>query len=176
MVVIAIIIANVVLFVSIYSAKLASNSANIIAEASMSEMVALSEAAANIAVADELIDFIEVSDMQKPEYKALKEKLAVFTRESGLKYTYYLRLDEDTNMMQFIMDNQVGIDSGLNEDQVDRELAPDNALSGTANAVPIGTYSKGWDGFMSAFAPVYFSNGALSNIIVGVDKVDTYVR
>ena len=150
-------------------------SAETIEETSKQNILALSRAAALLVSADEMDDFVVPEDGQKPEYTALRHKLATFNEISGTVYTYFLRLDEETNMMQFIIDNTLEESIALSLPQVPREYAPDIALSGVANAVELGSYSEGWEGYMTAFAPVYNSDGSSSNVVAGVDMLDVYI-
>lgn len=171
--------AVVVLIISLSSRSMMIDSASMIEETSKQQMVALGRAAALLATADELDEFFVPADAEKPEYAMLSKKLIQFTQDAGIAYTYFLRLDTETNKMQFIIDNSdfdsLGI-TALDIGQVDREPTPDIALSGTATAVELGSYSEGWEGYISAFAPVYYSDGRPSNIIAGVDMLDVYIK
>ncbi|MGF6365319.1 signal transduction histidine kinase/CheY-like chemotaxis protein [Aequitasia blattaphilus] len=166
----------VVIGVAGVSLTRAGNATRVIEETSMNEMLALSKTVALMTTADELDEFMTVGDMDKENYKEMKEELEVFCKDSGLAYAYYLRLDTKTNKMQFIIDNIPGMETGLVEEQVEREPYPDLALEGTANTVPLGTYSEGWADYLTAYAPVYYSNGEMSNIVAGVDKKDIYIH
>ncbi|MDL2235612.1 response regulator [Christensenellaceae bacterium OttesenSCG-928-L17] len=168
--------AIVVLVISSLASTMMRNSANLIADASQQQILALSRAAALLTTADELDEYVVPEDAYKPEYTELKELLHTFNAESGTEFTYFLRLDTETNMMQFIIDSTLGSYEDLLTPQVAREETPDIALSGTAAAVPLGSYSDGWEGYLSAFAPVYYSDGRLSNIVAGVDMRDVYIK
>ena len=151
-------------------------SAQIIENASLEEMLALSRAASLLATADELDQYILPGDEMKPEYADLKDKLISFTDNAGLEYTYFLRLDPQTNRMSFIIDNSPGVFNALSDPDMAREDSPDTALAGKANVVPLGSYSDGWEGYLTAFAPVYYSDGRQSNIVAGVDRLDKYIK
>ena len=166
----------VMLLAALVASSMMVFSADTIGELSKEKILALSRAAANLVPADELDKFITPEDMQKPEYRELKEKLYTFNLISDTEYTYYLRLDTATNMMQFIADNTLESHSALSSKQVPRERAPDIALTGTPNSVPLGSYSEGWEGYLTAFAPVYYSDGSLSNIVAGVDILDVSIK
>lgn len=168
--------AIVVVAVALFAGSKSMHISSMLVESAENEVLALSKNVAQMATADELDAFMEESDMAKPEYKVLKGRLSEFARASELDYAYYLRLDEDTNMMQFVIDNVLGEETGLVEAQVDREEAPDKALGGTATVVPLGEYSVGWDNYLTAFSPVYYENGEISNIVAGVDKPDVYIH
>ena len=167
----------VMLFIAVVVSRMMISSAEIIEETSKQNILALSRAAALLVTAEEMENFVLSEDGKKPEYIALNHKLAVFNGISGTEYTYFMRLDTETNMMQFIIDNSPPADiTGLDLAQVPREYAPDIALAGVANAVELGSYSEGWEGLLTAFAPVYYSDGRLSNVIAGVDILDVHIR
>ena len=168
--------ALIVTVVAIVSSRMMNDSAHMIEESTKQQLVALSRAAALLVTADEMDEYITPADMDKPGYVELKWRIIEFNNTSGLAYTYFLRLDTQTNMMQFVIDNIEEDYIGLAADQVDREPTPDIALSGTAAAVPLGSYSTGWDGYISSFAPVYYSDGTLSHVLAGVDMEDNYIK
>ena len=168
--------AIIVAVVAIVSSRMMTDSAHMIEESAKQQLVALSRAAALLVTADEMDEYIVPEDMAKQGYIDLKMKVIEFNTTSDSAYTYFLRLDTQTNMMQFIIDNIEDDYTGLAADQVDREPTPDIALTGTATAVPLGSYSTGWDGYISAFAPVYYKDGRLSNVLAGVDMEDRYIK
>ena len=168
--------ALIVIAVAVFSSQLMNDSAHMIEESTKQQLVALSRAAALLVTAEEMEEYMVPEDMEKPGYLELKRKTIEFNKTSGLAYTYFLRLDTQTNMMQFILDNIEEDYTGLAADQVDREPTPDIALSGTATAVPLGSYSTGWDGYISAFAPIYYSDGTISNVLAGVDMEDYLIK
>ena len=165
------------LIIAIVASRMMVSSASIIEETSKQNILALSRAAALLVTAEEMELFVKPEDGKTPEYVALSHQLADFNDISGSEYTYFMRLDTETNMMQFIIDNSLLEDmTGLDMPLVPREPAPDIALSGIANAVELGSYSEGWEGYMTAFAPVYYKDGSISNIIAGVDMLDVNIR
>ena len=166
----------IMLIIAIVASRMMISSADKIKEVSKQNILSLSRAAALLVTADEMDEFVLPSDGEKPEYDALRHKLADFNDISGTEYTYYLRLDTETNMMQFIIDNTLLEKIALNMPQVPREYAPDVALSGVANTVEFGSYSDGWEGYMTAFAPVYYADGRISNVVAGVDILDVNIR
>jgi len=164
-----------VLLVSFYSQSTISRATETIGITSQEKMVALSQAAALLTTADELDNYMVEDDMKKEGYAALSKKLIDFTKENDISYTYFLRLDKSTNKMQFIADNFEPVSVALSADPVGREPTPDKALEGHATAVDIGSYSEDWEGYVTAFAPVYYSDGRLSDIVAGVDMQDVYI-
>ena len=165
----------IMLFIAIAASMMMLSSAETIEETSKQHVLALSRAAALLATADELNQFTKAEDMELPKYKEINQRLIEFNDASGTEYTYFLRLVEDANKMQFIIDNSVDT-SALREPLLSREEAPDIALLGIPNTVPLGSYSEGWEGYMTAYAPVYYADGSLSNVIAGVDILDIHIR
>ena len=168
--------AIVMIAMALVTSTLMISSAETIEASSRAQMEALSRAAALLVTAEELEPFTLPEDMETPEYVALKQRIIAFNDLSGTEYTYYLRLDRETNMMQFIIDNTPDEYTALSVPEVPREAAPDLALAGTPNTMPLGSYSDGWEGYMTAFAPVYYRDGTLSNIVAGVDAIDVSIR
>ena len=165
----------ITLVVALVTSIMMLSSSKIIEETTKQNLLALSRAAALLTTADELDQYAAPEDMERPEYKALSKALIDFNTTSGTEFTYFLRLDEARNKMQFIIDNSP-ITTALREAPVPREEAPDIALAGIANTVALGSYSEGWEGYMTAYAPVYYKDGRLSNTIAGVDMLDVNIR
>ena len=164
------------IIVAVVVSRMMVFSAETIEETSRQRLLALSRAAALLVTAEELNQFMQPEDGRTPEYTELRHKLADFNEISGTEYTYFLRLDEETNKMQFIIDNTLEDAVAIDLPLVPREEAPDIALSGIANTVELGSYSDGWEGYMTAFAPVFYADGSLSNIVAGVDMLDVNIR
>ena len=163
------------LVIAIVASTMMISSAKIIEETSKQHLLALSRAAALLVPADHLDRFMKAEDMELQEYKSLNERLIAFNTLSGTEYTYFLRLDEATNRMQFVIDNSVNTDA-LSVPPVPRESYPDIALTGKPICVDLGSYSEGWEGYMTAYAPVFYEDGRLSKTIAGVDMLDKHIK
>jgi hypothetical protein len=80
--------------------------------------------------------------------------------------------------IQYIIDNdfdeatRVGLDTKLTDIKV--ELGVEDAFAGKVNCEDIGTYTEGWEGLMSAYAPVYNAKGDIV-AAVGVDIKDVEI-
>ena len=171
--------ALIMLATAIFSVNMMNKSARAVEEASRRQLSYLSELAASLTTAEVLGEFVTHEDaVGNAAYSQIKEKLIKFTSEHGIEAAYFLRLDSDTNRMRFIIDNATDdlYYAILTWPSVDREDSPDLALQGIPNAVPVGSYSAGYDDYLSAFAPVYYSDGRLSNIVAGVDVLDVYIK
>ncbi|MDL2290488.1 response regulator [Desulfovibrio sp. OttesenSCG-928-F20] len=169
--------ALIVLVIAISASKMMLASAQMIEESTKRRMAALSEAASMLVTGEELDLFMNAPDMDKPEYTALKNRLDEFTRRANVMFTYYMRLTAE-NKMQFVIDNVLdpAEQDGLNSKAVPREAGPDRALLGEVLAVDLGDYSTGWDGLLTAWAPVRYSDGSLSNMVAGVDMQDVFIK
>ena len=165
-----------VLVISLICISTVNQAADLVSRTFSEEMMMISKMAANLAVAEELELYRDIADMERQSYQDLKEKLAAFSAEFDLEYTYFLKLDAETDKMQFIIDNVPGYETGLIESQVDREEWPDLALTGETVVVPLGQYSPGYEGYFTAYAPVCYRDGSRSGIIVGVDKTDLHAH
>ncbi len=155
------------------------SSAAMLEESTKKRMAALGEAAALLSTAEELDEFMTVEDMEKPAYHALKERLDAFTQRSEVMFTYYMRLDRGTDMMRFVVDNVLDPadePDGLDSPPVAREKGPDLALAGQHYVVDLGSYSDGWDGLLTAWAPVPRADGSPSDLVAGVDMQDVHLK
>ena len=168
----------VVLIIAISAGNTMLASSRMIEESSKNRMLALSEAAALLTNADELDLFMTVEDMERPEYRKLKDRLDSFTRGAGITFTYYMRIDTKAGTMQYVVDNvqdPAEIDD-LSTPPIPGEAGALAALSGMAHAVDLGSYDGGWDGLLTAWAPVYYRDGSRSNLVVGVDAQDVHIK
>ncbi len=148
-------------------------------ESTKKRMAALGEAVALLATAEELDEFMSVEDMEKPAYRAIKERLDAFARRSEVMFAYYMRLDQGADMMRFVVDNVLDPaddPDGLDSPPVAREKGPDLALAGQSYVVDLGSYSDGWDGLLTAWAPVFRADGSPSGLVAGVDMQDVHLK
>ncbi|MDR1841288.1 MAG: response regulator [Holophagales bacterium] len=128
---------------------------------------------ASMVTAEELNSYRAPEDVKRPEYQALRQKLMVFAEESNILYAFYLRVEGDK--VQYIVDNdtdeetRVGIDTPQEELSDNPEMLP--ALKGVVGLSELGVYAKGWDGLISAYAPIFDSKGNVA-ALSGVDIND----
>jgi len=125
--------------------------------------------------AEELDLFHTVEDMNRPEYEAVRERLIKFGEENNVFYAYYWR-DYGNGRLQYIVDNdtdpvtQVG-PGNFNDISHDAER---EALAGNISVADLGAYSPGWEGLLSAHAPVYDREGKIY-AVAGVDISDDFI-
>jgi signal transduction histidine kinase len=114
------------------------------------------------------------ADMEKPLFADIKERLIQFAEESDVIFVYYLKLTDDGNS-QFIIDNDLTEDTvNLSTEPIPTEETPAKAFAGTAATTALSSYSVGYDGLLSAFAPVFDEAGNVI-AIAGVDISDEQI-
>jgi signal transduction histidine kinase/CheY-like chemotaxis protein len=128
---------------------------------------------------EELAALREPGDVGKPEYAALKERLAAFADRMGVLYVYYLRIDPE-GRLRYIIDNDYDEESrvGLDTPAVDleEEEGVDRAwFHGETVCLGVGVYVEGWYGIASAYSPVRRRDGGIE-AVAGVDVDDRVLR
>jgi len=124
---------------------------------------------------EELDLFHTVEDMSKPEYEEIRKRLMEFGKNNNVFYAYYWR-DCGNGTFQYIVDNdtdpktQVG-PGDFNDIKQDAER---EALAGTISVADLGSYSPGWEGLLSAYAPVFDREGKIY-AVAGVDISDEFI-
>ncbi|MDR1481083.1 MAG: response regulator [Synergistaceae bacterium] len=160
-----------VLVIAIYTGIMMKSTADFLKYNIEGRMIALSRLAAEVATPDELDELVAPEDMGKPIFGDIKMRLVKFADETGLTYAYFLRDIGDGNM-QFIVDNDLTEGTvNLSTPPLSAEISPKRALEGTASTAGLGNYSVGYDNLLSAFAPVFGSDGRVT-VIAGVDIID----
>ena len=166
-----------VLVLSVSTRGMMAQSAAMIEETSQHKLKAVAQSASLLVTGEELDAFLTAKDMENPAYSALKEKLAAFNDAAGLTFTYYVRKIDADNAV-YVIDN-VPLSSedasGLGDEPFSLEEGIVAALSGEIYAVPLGSYTEGYEGLLTAWAPVYYSDGTLSNMAAGVDMQDMFI-
>jgi class 3 adenylate cyclase/uncharacterized membrane protein len=125
--------------------------------------------------AEELELFHTVEDMQRPEYEEIRERLIMFSEEHNVLFAYFWR-PVGNGRFQFIIDNDTDPDTQVGPGDYDDILqdAEREALAGNIGVTDLGSYSLGWEGLLSAYAPVYDNAGNIS-AIAGVDISDDFI-
>lgn len=133
--------------------------------------VAAANVTAKMVTAEELAAFLTPGDMEKPEYAALKNRLARVGKENGALYVYFMR-DAGNGNVRFIVDNDF---TSKVVDLTTPPLSPDRAvaaaLEGVSTSGGRGVYSTGYEGLLSAYAPVLDAEGRVA-AVAGVDISD----
>ncbi|MDR1662270.1 MAG: response regulator [Azoarcus sp.] len=163
-----------VLFLAIYSRETLKVYMDSEEHYVVERLKAVSISAASFVNADELDSFRAIDDMKLPAYRNMREKLRDFSRQLDVLYVYYMRFVD--GKVQYIVDNdfdektRVGLDTPLTDIEI--ESGVEDAFKGMVNCEDIGTYTEGWEGLMSAYAPVYNAKGDIV-AAAGVDIKDT---
>ncbi|MDR2527949.1 MAG: response regulator [Synergistaceae bacterium] len=136
-------------------------------------LVALSRYAANIVTADEISSLQKPEDVETPLFAELKQRLVKFSRENNVTFVYYMR-DSD-GQAQFIIDNDLTEETvNLTSEPIPWEKIPLKALGGQAAITPLESYSIGYDGLLSAYAPIFDRKGSVI-AIAGIDIGDEQI-
>ncbi|MDR2613099.1 MAG: response regulator [Deltaproteobacteria bacterium] len=162
----------IVLLISIYISFLMISASDFLRSDIEARLMAISKlAATTITSAEELARFRTPEDMDTPEYQELKRRLISFGEEVDVLYVYFIRLEPD-GMCQFIIDNDLTEDSvGLASERIPLEPAVTSAFAGKATSAGLETYSTGYTGLLSSFAPVTAPDGSIP-AVAGVDITD----
>jgi signal transduction histidine kinase/CheY-like chemotaxis protein len=166
-------VALLVLVISVYTALFTNFISDYYMDALSARLLADSRSAASLVSVEELSRFRTAADMEKPLYPELKERLIRFAEEYNVEFVYYYFIN-DEGLIQPIIDNDTTGDSySLATEAI--EIEPDIEtvyLEKRAVHTVLGSYSIGWEGLLSAFAPVFDASGNVA-FIAGVDIVDT---
>jgi signal transduction histidine kinase len=137
-------------------------------------LLATSRYASRVVTANELAQLSVPEDMEKPIFAEIKERLIAFSERNDILFVYYMRETPD-GQAQFIIDNDVTEDTvNLATPPIPMEDSPGAAFAGKASMSEIGIYSVGYDGILSAFAPVFDDSGKVV-AVAGVDITDEQV-
>jgi class 3 adenylate cyclase/uncharacterized membrane protein len=132
-------------------------------------------ALSHLVSAEELDLFHTVEDMEKPEYEQIRERLINFGEDNFVFYAYYWR-DIGGGRFQYIIDNDMDPKTKVGTGNYN-DIAQDaerEALLGKIGVADLGSYSPGWENFLSAYAPVYDSEGNIY-AVAGVDIDDKFI-
>jgi signal transduction histidine kinase/DNA-binding NarL/FixJ family response regulator len=131
---------------------------------------------ARLASLEELDRFQTIEDMNLSEYQELKYKLRDFAEDADVLYVYYVRTTGGE--LQDIIDNDFNEQTrvGLDSPPLTFESTPGaaGALKGEVSHSDLGVYTDGWDGLVSAYAPMFGEDGKVE-AICGVDVADTAI-
>jgi signal transduction histidine kinase/CheY-like chemotaxis protein len=131
------------------------------------------ELAAELIAEKEFAELTSPGDMEKPLYGEIKKRLAAFCEDNELLFVYFYYYIPDKGILQPLIDNDYTEDSySLLLEPLEIEKTPQQALdTGKAVTTGVGEYSVGFDGLISAFAPVFGADGSII-ALAGVDVSD----
>ncbi|MDR3192196.1 MAG: PDC sensor domain-containing protein, partial [Treponema sp.] len=161
--------AVIVLIVSVYCGIFINSISVYLRENIEQRLLVTSRSLARMASAEELEEFRVPQDMEKPLFQEIRRRLMDFAEENHVLYAYYLRIDEDGKFIRYIVDNDTDPKTMVNlashpEPTDDEPELVRAAREGRAFVTPPGQYAEGWDGLMSAYAPVFDREGRVAAI------------
>jgi signal transduction histidine kinase/CheY-like chemotaxis protein len=123
---------------------------------------------------EELDKYHTEEDTRTAEYEDLKNRLIAMGEQYRVLYAYYWR-DYGDGTLQFIVDNDRDPETQVSPDDFfPIEEVALAALSGEVGMTDLGQYTPTWDGLISAYAPVYDSEGRIY-CLAGVDITDEVI-
>jgi signal transduction histidine kinase len=165
-----------VLFVSLYSRSLVGFTMGMMEYNIEQRLKETSKRGAALVTAERLDLYRTASDMERPDYRELRTTLYHFANESDVLYVYYLRVGN--GLMQYVVDNDYNPETqvSLATPPLDEKLTPGAwpALAGKVSASKLGNYTDGWEGLLSAYAPIFDRDGKVV-AICGVDINDEQI-
>ena len=163
----------IILAVSLYANMLISFSMHTMEYNMERRLIAESKRLAKMVSSEELDKYRAVQDMELPEYRALRLRMLEFSKEAEVLYVYYIRSTDSG--LQYIVDNDFNEETrvGLDTPPFDPLTVPwiMSAQKGQAGCSGLGNYNIGWEGLLSAYAPVFDKDGNVT-AIAGVDIKD----
>jgi signal transduction histidine kinase/DNA-binding response OmpR family regulator len=164
--------AAVVLVITAYTGVLIESFSSLIRNSIEERLLATVRSAVTVATPAELAQLRTPGDMNKSLYSELKMRLVKFGSENKLTFVYFYYINDSGNL-QPIVDNDLTEEAyTLKTDPLPPEPAVKLAIDKrTAVTTMLGTYSEGFTGLLSAFAPV-IDNLGLVRGVVGVDISD----
>ena len=113
------------------------------------------------------------ADMEKESYRALLKEIQDYADEKDLVYIYFMRLVGD--QVQYIIDSDPNPETRCDLDYFEEPYwLLLEAYKGEPVFNLIGDYQEGWEGLLSAYAPIFNDNGDII-AIVGIDVSDKEV-
>ena len=137
--------------------------------ATQSHLVAASHSLVNFVSIEELDLYHTTEDTETKEYEALKQRLITFAEGNNLLFAYYWRA-YGNNKLQYIVDNDLDPEEKVGPWEItdlSEKIAID-ALSGTTGVTDLKTITPTWDGYITAYTPVYDREGNIY-CVAGVD-------
>jgi signal transduction histidine kinase/response regulator RpfG family c-di-GMP phosphodiesterase len=164
--------AIMVVVITIYTGVLVNTFSAFFVESIEKRLLATARLAAGIAAPEELSALRTAEDMSTPLYADLKNRLIRFAVENNVKFAYVYHIVGD-GTVQPIADNDETEDAyTLESDPLPIEPALVYAIEHrTAAATILGDYSVGYEGLLSAYAPVFDKEGGIT-AVAGVDITD----
>ncbi|MDR2741137.1 MAG: response regulator [Treponema sp.] len=165
--------ALLVLIVSINTSVLVNIFSDFLRKNIEDNIILKCELAAELISEKELAELTGPEDMEKPLYHEIKKRLVAFGENNNVLFVYFYRYIPDTGSLQPLVDNDYTENSySLLLEPLEIEKIPQKVLdTGKVATTRVGEYSVGFDGLISAFAPVFGTGGSII-ALAGVDVSD----
>lgn len=167
-----VIVIIVIALIAYMSTNYISKYTDLIQENIEERLFAECRAIQNMVSLDELESYQTIEDMEREEYKELRNRLTAYAEEHDLMFVYYMRMLDDGNI-QYIIDSDPDPEGNYGLDHIEEpyELAVE-AFGGKPAYNLIGEYEPDWNGVMSAYIPIFDDDGNVV-AVAGVDIDDT---
>jgi signal transduction histidine kinase/DNA-binding response OmpR family regulator len=166
--------ASVLFALAIYTSVMMDSISDYLKDNIQERLLSVSKLAAEQISPEELAQLDSPEDVDTPLFGEIRQRLITFAEDNNVIFVYYMRKTDD-GRYQFIADNDETEDSvNLTTEPIDSEAAPELASSGTAATSGLESYSIGYVGLLSAFAPVYDEQGEVI-AVAGVDISDEQI-
>jgi signal transduction histidine kinase/CheY-like chemotaxis protein len=166
--------AIVVLFLSVIANLVLSNTVTMSQDETRRRLISAAISASQAVTVEELNLYQTEDDTNTQAYQNLRERLMVLAKQHDVLFLYYVR-DYGDGRMQYIVDNDTDPKTVTSPDDfydIDADVSA--ALSGKIIARELGVYDEGWDGLLTAYAPMYDKDGKVS-CIAGADVTDDII-
>jgi signal transduction histidine kinase len=167
-----------VLCASVFSGYLMFQSGKMLENSTYKQMLFAAATASQIANGETLEHIREAGDTNDSTYLELKAKLVQFAEDYNITYVYYCYSDtENFETSFYLIDNLQDEESDdFNPQRWDSEKEEFEAHIGYVSARPLGEYTEGFSGLLTAWAPIWNNDGTLSEFVVGVDISDKDIK
>ncbi|GHV26901.1 hypothetical protein AGMMS4952_07720 [Spirochaetia bacterium] len=166
------IVAFLVLVISIYATVLITFLSSYLLENIEERLKATGRDAARLITPEELAELTVPSDMEKPLFAVVRQRLIRYAEEAGVKFVYFYRITED-GLIQPIVDNdETEAAYNLGTPALAWEPMALRAFEEADTVITeLGDPSLGVGGLLSAFSPVFDAQGRVA-AVAGVDIPD----
>jgi len=165
------VVIGLVCFTTYYSSTYVSHYVAIIQENIEKRLFTELRVIESMVTADELNSYRTAKDMELESYVHLRKELEMYASKNNLIFVYFLRLVG--GQVQYIIDSDPNPEThyGLDHFEEPYFLVLDAYKKRRPVIDDIGVYQEGWEGLVSAYAPVFDEYGSIV-AVVGVDISD----
>jgi class 3 adenylate cyclase len=166
--------ALMVVVLSAQGNNIMTRSSQLVVGATQNHLRAAAMAASGLVDWHVLDQYHTEEDTQNQEYADIKELLIKFAEDHEVLFVYFWR-DYGDGQGQFIVDNDTDPETTVGPGSLfEIEDIALEALSGKVSVTDLEAYTPGWEGLITASAPVYDDEGNIY-CIAGVDASDEVI-